>query len=306
MDWWAQRWSTRYFYPRSPRGERPKTPCGVRLDKGFLSTLPARGATVFGVFGRKKRRISIHAPREGSDGETCAAGSPPANFYPRSPRGERPKTPCGVRLDKGFLSTLPARGATFAGYAYVVGYKISIHAPREGSDFVFCYYYFVFINFYPRSPRGERRGSPAHPCGAALISIHAPREGSDLMRCWMTCCHSDFYPRSPRGERPSVLEMDKSPDSFLSTLPARGATHALFRDIRFAAFLSTLPARGATATKPENMQGFHISIHAPREGSDALGLNFGLCLFQFLSTLPARGATANVLKNKRLPSAAFV
>ena len=26
----------------------------------------------------------------------------------------------------------------------------------------------------------------------------------------------------------------------------------------------------------------------------------------FLSTLPVRGATANVLKNKRLPSAAFV
>ena len=49
-----------------------------------------------------------------------------------------------------------------------------------------------------------------------------------------------------------------------------------------------------------------ISIHAPREGSDARISPFIHRPFGFLSTLPARGATANVLKNKRLSSAAFV
>ena len=80
--------------------------------------------------------ISIHAPREGSD---------EANL---------PQL-----MDTGlFLSTLPARGATLDRLAQV------------GDA----------ANFYPRSPRGERRVD--HPPAAVqpLISIHAPREGSDL------------------------------------------------------------------------------------------------------------------------------
>ena len=117
---------------------------------------------------------------------------------------------------------------------------------------------------------------------------------------------------------------------FLSTLPARGATQTVRVKSTFnLLFLSTLPARGATETGHPYLVKDGISIHAPREGSDmgiptgvhnisvflstlpARGATFKLnhcCAFhlRFLSTLPARGATANVLKNKRLPSAAFV
>ena len=105
---------------------------------GFLSTLPARGATshqmhpvfVVGI-------ISIHAPREGSDLTWSVTACRAANFYPRSPRGERhasgafflgsfdfyPRSPRGERLPPKafvgwlleFLSTLPARGATCLG-----------------------------------------------------------------------------------------------------------------------------------------------------------------------------------------------
>ena len=56
-----------------------------------------------------------------------------------------------------FQSTLPARGATTDGDAQAPLRKISIHAPRTGSD--------------------------THALGilrAAEISIHAPRTGSDL------------------------------------------------------------------------------------------------------------------------------
>ena len=141
--------------------------------------------------------------------------------------------------------------------------------------------------------------------------------------------HGHFYPRSPRGERPRSASCPPHCRTFLSTLPARGATVVSSPRIRASLFLSTLPARGAT----EHHQSAHpldelflstlpargatsasafsfamnwISIHAPREGSD---LGFPDCKHferRFLSTLPARGATANVLKNKRLPSAAFV
>ena len=80
-------------------------------------------------------RISIHAPREGSD------------------QGLADSIPTIIE----FLSTLPARGATqtFAGDPPVL--KISIHAPREGSDLRPCYIGMGRRDFYPRSPRGERR-----------------------------------------------------------------------------------------------------------------------------------------------------
>ena len=58
-----------------------------------------------------------------------------------------------------------------------------------------------------------------------LISIHAPREGSDE-----TC-----------------RAYHLNPFTFLSTLPARGATHTgPARAFGSGKFLSTLPARGAT------------------------------------------------------------
>ena len=80
------------------------------------------------------QHISIHAPREGSDFEVAAFSKSDADFYPRSPRGER-RRPAA--------SLWPGR-------------TISIHAPREGSD--------------------PGLDLLFHPFG---ISIHAPREGSD-------------------------------------------------------------------------------------------------------------------------------
>ena len=80
------------------------------------------------------KRISIHAPREGSDRTLI--------FRQAS------KAP--------FLSTLPARGATNTLREILNVLKISIHAPREGSDEV----------------KAEKER-------ISKISIHAPREGSD-------------------------------------------------------------------------------------------------------------------------------
>ena len=55
----------------------------------FLSTLPARGATVGGNVAVVVGNISIHAPREGSDAFIEGGGNNRTYFYPRSPRGER-------------------------------------------------------------------------------------------------------------------------------------------------------------------------------------------------------------------------
>ena len=57
----------RYFYPRSPCGERLLTLSGVSIDCQFLSTLSLRRATVLYSVNRCTTRISIHALLAESD-----------------------------------------------------------------------------------------------------------------------------------------------------------------------------------------------------------------------------------------------
>ena len=57
-------------------------------------------------------KISIHALREEGDQRGAAAGKPVTDFYPRPPRGGRPK---GTDLS-------------------TISYEISIHALREEGD----------------------------------------------------------------------------------------------------------------------------------------------------------------------------
>ena len=82
-------------------------------------------------------------------------------------------------------------------------------------------------DFYPRSPRGERHDKVDLQALPENISIHAPREGSDRSGPGPPPGRYYFYPRSPRGERLDVQQV--ADDRFL------------------------------------------ISIHAPREGSDPPG-----------------------------------
>ena len=144
----------------------------------FQSTLPVWGATRQRWLESSRRNISIHAPRVGSDTFrflSCLCG---AYFNPRSPCGERlttttggrlmmnfnPRSPCGERhLVRSlcmeiflFQSTLPVWGATDK-IKYVSRIiRISIHAPRVGSD-----------------------SSKRIRFLLSGISIHAPRVGSD-------------------------------------------------------------------------------------------------------------------------------
>ena len=149
---------------------------------GFQSTLPVRGATW---------AVLQYFPQ--SD-----------YFNPRSPCGERPL------LEEALTSTT----------------VISIHAPRAGSDALLisapnqpglfqstlpvrgatpdreqliC----GSINFNPRSPCGERRGSVTSVILRTEISIHAPRAGSDTL---------PFF-------------SFRRYNTFQSTLPVRGATY---------------------------------------------------------------------------------
>src|SRR5699024_10428897 len=105
--------------------------------------------------------ISIHAPREGSDLVWEHWENLMGQFLSTLPaRGATLRGGAVAQEIGPFLSTLPARGATDT-YEIIQSHKeISIHAPREGSDFLLPSTSISTSYFYPRSPRGERRRRP--------------------------------------------------------------------------------------------------------------------------------------------------
>ena len=145
----------------------------------FQSTLPARGATLHRGCGARRRAISIHAPRTGSDVvevynvvahnqisiHAPRTGSDGSYFQIPHTMGisiHAPRTGSDIRMcccrlsRKRFQSTLPARGATIRNRA----------VNRMVAD------------FNPRSPHGER-----------------------LHRSDVRHGRAHFNPRSPHGER---------------------------------------------------------------------------------------------------------
>ncbi len=171
-----------YFYPRPPRGGRPK------FDDQT------------GLF----ENISIHALREEGDTNRASKKCGVENFYPRPPRGGRHKhLERRLRASK-FLSTPSARRATV----------------------VPCCLRTLLPNFYPRPPRGGRPAQLARASAAEAISIHALREEGDRTDTYFAgmpriSIHAlreegdlnpptqekrptNFYPRPPRGGRPSA------------------------------------------------------------------------------------------------------
>ena len=84
----------------------------------------------------------------------------------------------------------------------------------------------------------------------------------------------NFYPRSPRGERQAPGFLLVFYFLFLSTLPARGATKRPLKSPRGNMNFYPRSPRGERlwSTYRPLLIG-HISIHAPREGSDLMGQN---------------------------------
>ena len=80
-----------HFNPRSPCGERPRSGKHWRWSYAFQSTLPVRGATEMQGNIGQLGKISIHAPRAGSDFHCPQWDAKTGNFNPRSPCGERPR-----------------------------------------------------------------------------------------------------------------------------------------------------------------------------------------------------------------------
>ena len=125
------------------------------------------------------------------------------------------------------------------------------------------------MNFYPRSPCGERRHQTYQlnekQAFLSTLSLRRATRG----KVTNEYDRSDFYPRSPCGERPASA--------------SKRAVNALF--------LSTLSLRRATRATLYELDGYTISIHALLAESDLIDAVSQHSYNLFLSTLSLRRAT---------------
>ena len=147
------------------------------------------------------------------------------NFYPRSPCGERPATENGSTRFDTFLSTLSLRRATTHPVGIPVRIvEISIHALLAESDRS------KTLSRQPRSRflstlslrRATLRGSVSMP---RYLNFYPRSPCGERPRAWPVWSpHPYFYPRSPCGERQLILQVRFTVWAFLSTLSLRRAT----------------------------------------------------------------------------------
>ena len=98
-----------------------------------------------------------------------------------------------------------------------------------------------------------------------------PPRGGRLLTCSTRSIPLPYFnPRPPRGGRRWYWWLRTPYSSFQSTPPARGATDHRAAFGQVCIFQSTPPARGATFPSRRKAPARPISIHAPREGGDAV------------------------------------
>ena len=213
------------------------------------------------------------------------------DFYPRPPRGGRPRIVGSVDELRDFYPRPPRGGRLFDALTLFLPVVISIHALREEGDQPFDNLSASAIIFL--STPSARRATTPFCTGTTkrriFLSTPSARRATASRR-WHRRSNFDFYPRPPRGGRPDVetsaavvVEFCPRPPRggrlffhvkvrflslFLSTPSARRATPPWIQTDRAREFLSTPSARRATAADWFRDNCYLISIHALREEGD--------------------------------------
>ena len=171
--------------------------------------------------------------------------------------------------------------------------------------------------FYPRPPRGGRRGLQAHMDYAGeflstpsarratqleifgereyIISIHALREEGDPRSIMRLQVRYNFYPRPPRGGRPWPRSGSRWTSAFLSTPSARRATRSsAVVDGQRAISIHALREEGDGKHRRTSYPQQNFYPRPPRGGRPINQLRQAFQI-QFLSTPSARRATSCVM-----------
>ena len=192
---------TAYISIHAPRGGSDRGKYRRGNPAHISIHAPRGGSDVTGEENIQDRMISIHAPRGGSDLFAAFGGDDLTDFNPRSPWGERRVYQAEIMATPAFQSTLPVGGATLIVPAKNNTVKISIHAPRGGSD-VGVYIHLVHQrDFNPRSPWGERLLCQCWHQTSSGFQSTLPVGGATGKVSLVLCDDEDFNPRSPWGER---------------------------------------------------------------------------------------------------------
>ena len=126
--------------------------------------------------------VSIHAPREGCDRSARLALFPYRWFQFTHPGRGATIVDLQDIVDLQFQFTHPGRGATPPHVPLPPRQTVSIHAPREGCDYIGDILDDEVDEFQFTHPG---RGATAYPRASvslSRVSIHAPREGCDGVR----------------------------------------------------------------------------------------------------------------------------
>ena len=134
-----------------------------------------------------------------------------------------------VSTPQEFLSTPSARRATPHLRPKILPFRISIHALREEGDGQRCPQAAAPGYFYPRPPRGGRRGAPHGSKYILNISIHAPRpprggrrRGGDFDRLGVVI---SIHALREEGDQQRTRQQGRTA-TFPSTPSARRATRS--------------------------------------------------------------------------------
>ena len=213
----------------------------------FLSTPSARRATCPLEPACADTCISIHALREEGDRNRCFRADRSADFYPRPPRGGRPRAAIGGDKQKEIsIHALREEGDVTDLGQIKLPYRISIHALREEGDPLPCCRGFMLPDFYPRPPRGGRRAR------------------------WNPLVLIPVFLSTPSARRATAIDVSGQIGRQISihALREEGDQEQLLAEINRRRFLSTPSARRATGDVVSAQHIVDISIHALREEGD--------------------------------------
>ena len=186
----------------------------------------------------------------------------------------------------------PRTGSDAVAHGWSHGRKISIHAPRTGSD---KYQRPSSLRtsgyFNPRSPHGERPTWCSSKLCTAEFQSTLPARGATPRRDDSIRAHN-FNPRSPHGERLCPVTQAGLPGNFNPRSPhGERLGDGTTLPCRQAHFNPRSPHGERQLDTDKRRLDGHISIHAPRTGSDRQRRRNDGGKQGFQSTLPARGAT---------------
>ena len=195
--------------------------------------------------------ISIHAPRVGSDAMGKQRLRLDSDFNPRSPCGERPLSYNGKNIVNG----------------------ISIHAPRVGSDDTKGTKTPAYIIFQSTLPVwGATSIKTASDLSVTVFQSTLPVWGATASLPGHQRPGRNFNPRSPCGERRTPTIRTQRHRRYFNPRSPCGERRRCYagKNHRLAISIHAPRVGSDEATEVHHIKHADISIHAPRVGSDGI------------------------------------